>query len=871
MKKLFTTFCLVMATIIMLGQEFSYEGINYAVINASQKICMTKSGSEISDGQDFYSNQYISANEVEGSLIVPANVTFAGITYTVVAIGTASFAHNNITSLVLPNTITEIGAGAFANCENLSDITFSENLKSINNGAFQYCTNLQKIIVPNSVKELGRFVFEGCSGLKSVKLSNSLTFLNHAVFRDCISLNDVDLPESITKLGDGEGGIGSCFENCESLKFIKLPTALTYIGWSVFEGCKSLESIYLPDSVTDMVYSVFQDCTNLKSIRLSNSLNSLYNMTFWGCENLEYIEIPSPIRSIGWRTFGDCRNLDKIILPRSLTSISDHAFTNCISLSEIECYAITPPEITSPAFENVFVSYVTLHVPQGTKSSYESAETWQNFGEIIDDLPSVSENEESFTNGDFKYKVLDKNAKTVSIVGLSNTKDIEGILTIPYNVSYLSESYTVVSIEDYAFYGLNMSGIEIPSSISNIGNWALANCNNLTSVKLPDSILEISNGLFSGCSSLEKIYFSNSVNYIGASAFSDCINLRSLIIPDGITEIPNSMLQGCTNISEVLIPNSVSLIGNYAFSGCTSLKNIDLGAELYYIGNYAFADCPNIQNIHSMALNPPNAEAYTFPNEAYTDATVTVQEQALTTYNSQNPWYRFQNYLTVSGAISLSHYNVDMAGNEVFQLGVYGSDSKIEWSSSNPSVAYANDCGLIVALGITGATVITANVDGENINCNVTVSSPYRDPNLNTRAEEDNDTQPVDVIIESISGNPPIINARLVPVGAKTIIDWTSSDNNIASVENGIVTIYSDGDVDFGVETENGLEETIEVDTKNIDDAGIETIFPDIDRWIPMNIYDLNGRIIYFNATLEQIKNLNKGIYIVKGKKILVK
>ncbi|MCH5234808.1 MAG: leucine-rich repeat protein [Muribaculaceae bacterium] len=851
--------------------DFEYGGVYYTVLNESKKLCKTKDGRMDLNPYTYEVMAYNTINDIKGELVIPSKVYKNGEEYTVTLIGEASFTGNNITSLELPETITEIGTFAFYQCEELKSVKYPSSLIIIHENAFRNCYSLLSLDLPNSINNIKDNAFQGCKELKSVKLPNSLKILCNYVFGDCYSLEDIKLPDTLELLGSQEGGgAGHCFTNCTNLKSIILPNSLRYIGWSVFEGCTSLVSIVIPESVTSIMYSAFNGCSSLVAIKLPNTITYLQNWTFGHCTSLETIELPNSLRGMD-AAFEGCTNLSTIILPSSLQEMGS-SFEGCNSISEVFSYAVTPPDCwNGNAFKGAYLSIATLHVPVGTANSYASTSVWQNFGEIIDDLPSVSGNEEIFTNGDFKYKVLDKNAKTVALTGLGNTKDIEGILIVPSNVSYLNDTYTVVSIEDYAFYGLNMSIIEIPSSISNIGNWALANCNNLTNVKLPDSVLEISSGLLSGCSSLEKVYFSNSVNYIGASAFSDCINLRSLIIPDGIIEIPASMLQGCTSISEILIPNSVSLIGNSAFSGCTSLKNIDLGTGLYSIGNYAFADCPNIQNIHSMALNPPNAEAYTFPNEAYTNATVTVQEQALTTYNSQNPWYRFQNYLTVSGAISLSHYNVDMAGNEVFQLGVYGSDSKIEWSSSNPSVAYANDCGLIVAMGITGTTVITANVDGENINCNVTVSSPYRDPNLNTRAEEDNDTQPVDVIIESISGNPPIINARLVPVGSKTIIDWTSSDNNIASVENGIVTIYSDGDVDFGVETENGLEETIEIDTKNIDEAGVETIFGDSDVMMPMNVYDLSGRIIYFNATLEQIKNLDKGLYIIKGKKLLVK
>lgn len=501
----------------------------------------------------------------------------------------------------------------------------------------------------------------------------------------------------------------------------------------------------------------------------------------------------------------------------------------------------------------------------------------------------------------FGYYILSEEDKTVALISYSG---IEEIVNVPSTVEYLDVDYTVISIglydEDsnisyYPFRSLQikeiklpetikiisreafrdcpyLTNIDIPNSVEIIEEGVFDGCTGLTVMKLPENITSIPSGLFYNCTGLEKVYFSEKVNSFGANAFNNCTSLRSIIIPEGVETIPESMMQNCSSLTEILIPNSVETIGKEAFQGCASLKNIDLGMGLYSIGDYAFADCPNITDIHCMALNPPYAEMYTFPTSAYSNATVTVREQSLSTYNRENPWYRFQNYLTVSGAISLSHYNVDMAGNEVFQLGVYGSDSEIQWSSSNPTVAYANNCGLIVAMGITGSTVITATVDDEEINCNVTVSSPYRDPQAyySTRAGDDEELQPVDVIIESISGNPPMINARLVPVGSKTIIDWTSSNSNIASVENGIVTVYSNGDVDFGVETENGLEETIVVDTQNIEQAGIDAIFSDTDKIMPMNVYDLNGRIIYFNATLEQIKSLDKGLYIIKGKKVLI-
>lgn len=612
---------------------------------------------------------------------------------------------------------------------------------------------------------------------------------------------------------------------------------ITSIGvMAPFRGCKKLNTVHLPNTINEIGREAFSD-SSLVNITLSNSIKFLNNdRVFYGCKNLVSVELPESLESIGIYTFGDCPSLKSIVFPPNLNFIQLGAFLNCSGLTELT-FPKSLTTIGMDAFSGCPITTVTIE---------EGASTF----------PAL------YDMKDLKYVNLPSSLQNLPPRAFNGCISLETV-SLPSNIE---------SIGDYAFNNCqSLMDIEIPAAVSSIGNNCFNGCTSLTTLRLPEKVRVIPNNTFVNCENLEKVYFSDKVESFGMNAFQNCISLRSLVIPEGVKEIPSGLLQGCSSISEILVPNSVTTIASKAFQGCSSLRNVDLGTGMYSIGDYAFADCDNITNIHSMALNPPYAEMYTFPTQAYTNATVTVREQSLATYNRENPWYRFQNYLTVTGAISLSHYNVDMAGNEVFQLGVYGSDNKIEWTSSNPSVAYANECGLIVAMGITGATVITAHVDGEEINCNVTVSSPYRDPTAYTRAGEDEELQPVDIIMEGVGGNPPMVNVRLVPVGSKTIIDWTSSDSALASVNNGLVTVYADGDVDFGVETENGIEESVEVDTQNIDQARIEEIFSDGDIIQPLNVYDLSGKIIFFNATLEQIKALDKGLYIIKGKKVLIK
>lgn len=502
---------------------------------------------------------------------------------------------------------------------------------------------------------------------------------------------------------------------------------------------------------------------------------------------------------------------------------------------------------------------------------------WQGIGdpEGFVEIPIYSHNNDETVIDGILYRLGSIGEKMYASVA-SASKDLAGDITIPETIEVDGTLYSVYFIEENAFEDcVDITGINLPESITGIGMKAFLGCSSLKMLRIPEEVVIVPDYVFSGCGNLEKVYVPAGVTTIGKYAFENCTSLRSLIIPEGVRSIPEGMMYGCSSLKEILIPNSVVTIGSLAFGGCTSLVNVDLGTKVYDIANYAFEGCDNIKEIHSMALYPPYAAMYTFPIDAYENAVVTVQEQSLTQYKAQDPWYRFKNYLTVTGSISLSHYKVDMAGNEVFQLGVYGADSKISWSSSNPSVAYANECGLIVAMGITGSTVITAEVDNEKIQCDVVVSSPRREVRGARRVgdEDQEDVEPVAVIIESIGGNPPMVNARLIPVGACTVIDWTTTDSELATVENGLVTVHGEGEVEFGVETENGLDESFDVDTKDINGStlGVQGVGTATNANLSSAVYDLTGRLVLVNASDDQIRKLNKGIYIVNGKKVVVK
>lgn len=103
--------------------------------------------------------------------------------------------------------------------------------------AFYGCTSLQSIVIPNSVTEIGVRAFSGCTSLQSIVIPDSVTQIGELAFSDCSSVQSIIIPDSVTRI---EGG---AFCNCTSLQSIKIPDSVTQIGESAFSRCSSLQSI----------------------------------------------------------------------------------------------------------------------------------------------------------------------------------------------------------------------------------------------------------------------------------------------------------------------------------------------------------------------------------------------------------------------------------------------------------------------------------------------------------------------------------------------------------------------------------------------------------------------------------------------------
>ena len=360
------------------------------------------------------------------SCIIPNSVTSIG--------NNAFFGCSILTSITIGNSVTSIGDQAFYGCSALTSVTIKSNsivstnrnssnslknifgdqvtkyvigegVTSIGDNAFNNCSSMTSMTIPNSVTSIGDMAFNGCSGLTSVSIPDGVTSIGNDAFRNCSGLTSIEIPNSVTTIGD------YTFRDCSGLTSVTIPNSVTSIGDDAFSGCSSLVFVVVKwETPINITSEVFTNCTNatlfvpqgcidayktadywkdfkeikeasfivfadenVKAICVANwdkdkngelhteeaaavtdlgtvfkgnttitsfdelkyftSLTSISQEAFNGCSHLTSITIPNSVTSIGSHVFYDCKGLTSITIPNSVTSIGDCAFSNCFGLT----------------------------------------------------------------------------------------------------------------------------------------------------------------------------------------------------------------------------------------------------------------------------------------------------------------------------------------------------------------------------------------------------------------------------------------------------------------------------------------------------------------------------------------------------------
>jgi len=280
----------------------------------------------------------------------------------VTAIAPGAFFNNRLfESLIIPNSVTDIGENAFRKATRIRTLTLPNSITKIKDGTFWDSSSLESVIIPNSVTEIGKHAFEETK-LKTITIPNSVTKigddafsetkletitipisvteLGSYVFYKCLDMKSARIGNSITKIEDGT------FYNCEHLDNVVIPNSVTEIEKDAFANCRSLKTILtpgsslkymsfssivtsLPSSVTKIGEGAFTGCMSIKAFSIPSSVTEIKTDTFRRCKNLEIVYIGNSVKRIDRYAFEECRKLQKINIPASVTFIDPYAFSKC--------------------------------------------------------------------------------------------------------------------------------------------------------------------------------------------------------------------------------------------------------------------------------------------------------------------------------------------------------------------------------------------------------------------------------------------------------------------------------------------------------------------------------------------------------------
>ena len=348
---------------------------------------------------------------------------------------------------------------------------------------------------------------------------------------------------------------------------------------------------------------------------------------------------------------------------------------------------------------------------------------------------------------------------------------------------------SVTSIGQMAFWGCtNLTSITIPNSVTSIGQEVFDGCPGLTSIVVENentnydsredcnAIIETNtNTLIAGC---KNTIIPNSVTSIGSHAFDGCSGLTSITIPNSVTSIGNAAFTYCIGLTSITIPNSVTSIGQEAFRCCSNLTSVTIPNSVTSIGNFVFEYCSSLTSV-TVDINTPLAiTSNTFSNRA--NATLYVPKGSKAVYQAADYWKEFKEIIEISLPTHKLIYVVD--GEEYKTYDIEEGDPITPeaeptketymfsgWSEI-PSTMPTHDVTVTGTFERHFTVEHLVKVIGFIMNSNAT-------PEDLALYDVNNDSElnigDIILIVKNILNQEPVSGARLADRRASTIVDFT--------------------------------------------------------------------------------------------------
>lgn len=288
---------------------------------------------------------------------------------TVTEIPAEAFTKNQIRYIKWPANLKVIGGNAFNGIYLKGHLVLPETLDSIGPSAF-YKNSIDSVSMPHKQIAFANDIFRENSNLTKVEFNSCASYMTNNMFYSCKRLRSVSGMECVKTIG------GSVFAECDSLRTVG-NIAPTTVGRYAFYNCKKLESFDL-SQVTSVGENAFNSCQSLKTVDMPE-VSSMGGSCFSSCYALTSVSIGDKLSEIPNSAFSGCRALKTITLGASVSYFDSNAF-NGVSPEKLYINAPTPPSVYSSSV--LGSTSGTLYVPEYSMVSYKLHDYWSKFTSV---------------------------------------------------------------------------------------------------------------------------------------------------------------------------------------------------------------------------------------------------------------------------------------------------------------------------------------------------------------------------------------------------------------------------------------------------------------------------------------------------------
>ena len=348
---------------------FGCSGIHFTRFSGTlEEWCRIRFYSHYSNPMYYSRNLYINNQSFGGTLHIPASITRI--------LGYSFENCDALTSVIMHDSVSDIGSNAFSGCINLTQVSFSDSLWTIGVSSFQNCINMVPSRFPSKVQYIGTGAFEQCKAL-DIDMPQNVAVIENDAFRGCSNLRKAMLPDNLTNIGT------SAFMDCTRLDSVSIGNRITNIRPNVFKNDTALRYISLGGAIQQISNSAFDNCNNLETTNYTGTIGKWCEISF-GCnpvaishnlylngQPLTNVVIPNNIYQIPANAFQNDTLITQLTFGSNVNSINRNAFLGCKNIVGITFKRQNSPVVDGQAF-NLSYGVVTPRIPCGSSNNYNS-------------------------------------------------------------------------------------------------------------------------------------------------------------------------------------------------------------------------------------------------------------------------------------------------------------------------------------------------------------------------------------------------------------------------------------------------------------------------------------------------------------------